>query len=95
MEYIKFVQSAGTHAFDVHAFEKVGIAFRIEDNHHLSIKVHLFVLCRCALASMDWLNASTHLNAAPRPATGASDVLGDKQFRQAGLTHPRRTQHQG
>ena len=35
MEDIKLLLPTGTFGFDVHPFEQVGIALRIEDNHYL------------------------------------------------------------
>jgi hypothetical protein len=95
MEYVKLIQSAGTLALDIHAFQEVGIAFGVEDNHHLAIKVHLINFIYAALAPMNRLNTSTHLNAPPGLSAGASDVLGDKQFCQTGLAHPCSPQYQG
>ncbi len=35
MENIEFLFPTGPFGFDVHAFEQVGIALRVEDDHHL------------------------------------------------------------
>ncbi|ETK22757.1 hypothetical protein H096_13911 [Pseudomonas sp. FH1] len=95
MEHVKLIQSAGTLALYVHAFQEVGIAFGVEDNNHLAIKVHLISFIDAALAPMNRLNTATHLNAPAGPPAGAPDVLGDKQFGQAGFAHSCSTQHQG
>ncbi|MNG01786.1 hypothetical protein D3C84_847790 [compost metagenome] len=41
VEDIELVQPAGALALDVHAFEKVGVAFGIEDDHHFVLSAAL------------------------------------------------------
>jgi len=41
VEDIELVQPAGALAFDVHAFEKVGVAFGVEDYYHFVLSAAL------------------------------------------------------
>ncbi|RMV41072.1 hypothetical protein ALP11_200083 [Pseudomonas syringae pv. papulans] len=39
VEHIKFVQASGAFGFQIHAFEQIGIALRVEDDNDFMLAV--------------------------------------------------------
>ncbi len=93
VEHVELVQAAGTFAFHVHTLQQVSVAFRVEDDHHLVVRL---LLCAPApIAVVNRLGPPAHLHSlASASAVGAANILGDEQLRESRLTHPRGAEYQ-
>ena len=74
MEHVELIQAAGTLALHVHTLEQVSIAFRVEDDHHLVVRL---LLCAPApIAVVNRLGPPTHSPAGVGPGSGCGEYPG-------------------